>query len=68
MITRKDIAQKTTKELMADYIGLNDAIENTGCFSCRDLKLESWTSEELYKRGYEMNDCGKIVERDIDDD
>jgi hypothetical protein len=64
MITRKDIAKRTTKGLMADYIGLNDAIENTGCFNCRDLRMEDWIGAELYKRGYEVNDCGKIVERD----
>jgi len=68
MITKKDIAKRTTKELMGEYIGLNDAIENTGCFNCRDLKLAGWIGAELFKRGYEMNDYGKIVLMDIDEE
>ena len=65
MMTKKDISEKTTKELIAKYISLNDSIKNTGCFSCRDLKLESWISNELYNRGYEMDEDGHVVERNL---
>lgn len=61
----KDIKNKSDKDLLAEYIILNDAV-NTGYFSCRDLTWHNKMGIELKRRGIKIGKNGHIIE-EMDD-